>query len=92
MTFDGPQEIATLQGETIKIAIGPVAGFLPIIEATWIAGLLIEKQYVPRSSGALKMGGATLGIVLFAVIILLNMLSFFPALTPGPISDHFLLK
>ena len=92
MTFDGLQKIITPRGETIKVATGPVAGFLPIIEVIWIAGLLIEKQYVPRSSGTLKMGGATLGVVLFAVIILLNMLSFFPALMPGPISDHFVLK
>lgn len=92
MTFDGPQKIITLRKETIKVVTGPVAGSILIIGIIWIAGLLIEKQYVPRSSGTLTMGGATPGVVLFAVIILLNMLSFFPALMPGPISDHFLLK
>ncbi|MBC7509222.1 MAG: potassium-transporting ATPase subunit KdpA [Ferruginibacter sp.] len=92
MMFDGLQKIITLRKETIKVATGPVAGFILIIRIIWIAGLFIEKQYVPRSSGTLKMGGATLGVVLFAAIILLNMLSFFPALMRGPISDHFLLK
>jgi potassium-transporting ATPase potassium-binding subunit len=77
----------------LTTSIAMFAGrYISIIGAVWIAGSLIKKQYTPRSAGTLKMGGSTLGIILLAIIIILNMLSFFPALMMGPISDHFLLK
>ncbi len=66
--------------------------FVPIIGAVWIAGLLIEKKYTPRTSGTIRMEGITFGTFLFFIIIILNVLSLFPALMLGPVSDHFLLK
>jgi len=66
--------------------------FVPIVGAVWIAGLLIEKTYVPRSMGTIKMESSTLGIFLLVVILVLNVLSLFPAFMLGPVSDHFLLK
>jgi K+-transporting ATPase ATPase A chain len=32
MTFDGPQKITTLQGDSVTVATGPVAAFIPIKE------------------------------------------------------------
>jgi potassium-transporting ATPase potassium-binding subunit len=66
--------------------------FIPIAGALWIAGLLVEKIYTPRTAGTLRMQGVTFGLFLFAVIIVLNVLSLFPSLMLGPVSDHLLLK
>src|ERR1035437_15625 len=66
--------------------------FIPIIGGLWIAGLLIEKIYTPRSAGTLRIQIITFGVFLFCVIIILNVLSLFPSFMLGPVSDHLLLK
>jgi len=63
--------------------------FLPIIGPVAIAGILANKKYIPESAGTLKTDTATFGIMVFAVIIILALLSFFPALTLGPIAEYF---
>jgi K+-transporting ATPase ATPase A chain len=66
-----------------------LARFLPIIGPLAIAGLLARKQYIPESAGTLKTDTPTFGIMVFAVIVLIAALSFFPALTLGPITEYF---
>jgi len=66
--------------------------FLPIIGPVAIAGILAKKKYVPESAGTLKTDTVTFGIMIFAVIMIVAALSFFPALSLGPISEHFSLK
>jgi len=61
--------------------------FLPIIGPVAIAGILAKKKYVPESAGTLKTDTATFGIMIFAVIFIVAALSFFPALTLGPIAE-----
>ena len=63
--------------------------FLPIIGPVAIAGILAKKKYVPESAGTLKTDTGTFGIMTFAVIIIVAALSFFPALTLGPIAEFF---
>jgi K+-transporting ATPase ATPase A chain len=63
--------------------------FLPIIGPVAIAGLLAQKKYIPESAGTLRTDTVTFGIMTFAVIIVLNALSYFPALVLGPIAEHF---
>ena len=78
-----------------NIACGVVmllARFLPIIGPVSIAGILAKKKYVPESAGTLKTDTGTFGIMVFAVIFILAALSFFPALTLGPIAEYFGLK
>ena len=62
--------------------------FLPIIGPVAIAGLLASKKYTPESNGTLKTDTATFGLVIFAVIVIVAALSFFPALALGPIAEH----
>ncbi|MBY0245805.1 MAG: potassium-transporting ATPase subunit KdpA, partial [Sphingobacteriaceae bacterium] len=69
-----------------------LARFLPIIGPIAIAGILASKKYTPESNGTLKTDTATFGLMIFAVIIILAALSFFPALTLGPIAEHFSIK
>lgn len=63
--------------------------FLPIIGPIAIAGLLGSKKYIPESAGTLKTDTVTFGLMTFAVIIVLNVLSYFPALTLGPLAEYF---
>jgi K+-transporting ATPase ATPase A chain len=63
--------------------------FLPIIGPVAIAGLLAQKKYIPESAGTLKTDTLTFGVMTFAVIIVLNALSYFPALALGPLAEHF---
>lgn len=66
--------------------------FLPIIGPVAIAGLLANKKFIPESAGTLKTDTATFGIMVFAVILIVAALSFFPALSLGPIAEHFSIK
>jgi K+-transporting ATPase ATPase A chain len=66
--------------------------FLPIIGPVAIAGILANKKFVPESAGTLKTDTGTFGIIVLAVIVIVAALSFFPALTMGPIAEHFSIK
>lgn len=69
-----------------------LARFLPIIGPVAIIGLLATKKFIPESPGTLKTDSWTFGMMTFAVIIVINALSFFPALALGPIAEYFSLK
>ena len=78
-----------------NIACGTVmliARFLPMIGPVAIAGILANKKYIPESAGTLKTDTSTFGIMVFAVIVIVAALSFFPALTLGPIAEFFGMK
>jgi K+-transporting ATPase ATPase A chain len=66
--------------------------FLPIIGPLAIAGLLANKKFIPESAGTLKSDTSTFGLMIFAVIVIIAALSFFPALALGPIAEHFSLR
>ncbi len=63
--------------------------FIPIIGPLAIAGSLATKKYIPESSGTLKVESLAFIAVLLSVIIIVAALSFFPALTLGPIAEYF---
>jgi len=65
--------------------------FLPIIGPIAIAGILASKKHIPESAGTLKTDTSTFGLMIFAVIFIIAALSFFPALTLGPIAEYFTL-
>jgi K+-transporting ATPase ATPase A chain len=66
--------------------------FWPIIGPVAIAGILANKKFVPESAGTLKTDTSTFGIMVYAVIIIIAALAFFPSLALGPIAEHFSLK
>jgi len=66
--------------------------FLPIIGPVAIAGLLAKKKFIPESAGTLRVDTVTFGIMTFAVIMVLNALSYFPALALGPLAEFFSMK
>jgi K+-transporting ATPase ATPase A chain len=69
-----------------------LARFLPIIGPVAIAGILADKKYIPESAGTLKTDTSTFGFMVFAVIMIVAALAFFPALTLGPIAEYFSIK
>jgi K+-transporting ATPase ATPase A chain len=69
-----------------------IGRFLPIIGPVAIAGILANKKFIPESAGTLKTDTTTFGVMILAVIVIVAALSFFPALTLGPIAEHFSLK
>ena len=62
--------------------------YVPIVGQLAIAGLLASKRYIPESAGTLKTDDTTFSVMTFAVIFIVAALSFFPALTLGPIADY----
>ncbi|MEQ1727915.1 MAG: potassium-transporting ATPase subunit KdpA [Vicinamibacterales bacterium] len=65
--------------------------FLFIIPALAIAGSLAKKKAVPTSSGTLPTHGPLFVSLLVATVIVVGALTFFPALSLGPIVEHFLM-
>jgi K+-transporting ATPase ATPase A chain len=63
--------------------------FLPLIGPVAIAGILAQKKHIPESAGTLKTDTGTFGIMIFAVIVIVAALSFFPALALGPLAEFF---
>ena len=63
--------------------------FIPIIGPLAIAGLLAKKKHIPESAGTLKIDTKTFALMTFAIILVLNALSYFPALALGPIAEYF---
>ena len=68
-----------------------LARFLPIIGPVAIIGLIANKKFIPDSPGTLRTDSMTFGVMTFAVIIIINALSFFPALALGPLAEYFSL-
>ncbi|PWT79217.1 MAG: potassium-transporting ATPase subunit KdpA [Bacteroidetes bacterium] len=69
-----------------------ISRYIPIIGPLAIAGILARKKYIPESAGTLKTDTGTFGIMIFAVIAIVAALSFFPALSLGPIAEFFSMK
>jgi K+-transporting ATPase ATPase A chain len=66
-----------------------ISRYIPIIGPVAIAGLLARKKIIPDSLGTLQTDSTTFGVMTFVVIFIIAALSFFPALTLGPIAEHF---
>jgi K+-transporting ATPase ATPase A chain len=65
--------------------------FLFIIPALAIAGSLAAKKVIPTSAGTLPTHGPLFVGLLVATVIVVGALTFFPALSLGPIVEHFLM-
>ena len=65
--------------------------FLMIIPMLAIAGNLAGKKYVPPSLGTFPVTTPLFTVLLIGVIIIVGALTFFPALSLGPILEHLLM-
>ena len=57
-----------------------------------IAGNMARKKRVPPNPGSFPVEGPLFTGLLVAVIVIVGALTFFPALSLGPIVEHFLLS
>lgn len=62
-----------------------------IVPVLAISGSLAGKKFIPPSSGTFRTDTLLFGMLLTAVIIIIGGLTFFPALSLGPLVEHFLL-
>ncbi len=68
-----------------------VGRFMMIIPMLAIAGNLAEKKYVPPSLGTFPVTTPLFTVLLIGVILIVGALTFFPALSLGPILEHLLM-
>jgi potassium-transporting ATPase potassium-binding subunit len=73
---------------TIGIAM-LVGRFLMIIPIMAMAGSLARKKASQASAGTFPVSGGTFVVLLLGTILLVGALNFLPALTLGPIVEHF---
>jgi potassium-transporting ATPase potassium-binding subunit len=66
--------------------------FFMIIPIVAIAGSLAKKKLVPESAGTFPVNGALFSGLLVSVILIVGALTFFPALSLGPILEHLLMN
>jgi len=69
-----------------------IGRFLMMIPLLAAAGSLARKKMVPVSAGTFPTHGALFVGWLVAVILIVGALTFFPALSLGPIVEHFLMN
>jgi K+-transporting ATPase ATPase A chain len=68
-----------------------VGRFLMIVPMLAIAGNLAQKKYVPPSLGTFPVTTPLFTVLLIGVILIVGALTFFPALSLGPILEHLLM-
>jgi K+-transporting ATPase ATPase A chain len=68
-----------------------IGRFLMIVPIMALAGSLAQKKLVPVSAGTFPVTGATFVGLLLGTVLLLGALNFLPALTLGPVVEHFLM-
>src|SRR5437899_2701774 len=66
--------------------------FLMIVPIMALAGSLVQKKVEPPSVGTFPVSGGTFLILLLGTVLLIGALNFLPALTLGPIVEHFLME
>ncbi len=65
--------------------------FLMMIPVLALAGNLARKKSVPPSPGTFPVNTALFTVLLIGVVLIVGALTFFPALSLGPILEHLLL-
>jgi K+-transporting ATPase ATPase A chain len=68
-----------------------IGRFLMIIPMLAIAGNLAQKKYVPPSLGTFPVTTPLFTVLLIGVILIVGALTFFPALSLGPVLEHLLM-
>jgi len=63
--------------------------FLWIVPMMAVAGSLVQKKIVPESAGTFPTTGLMFVGLLIGVIVIVDGLTFFPALALGPVVEHF---
>ncbi len=69
-----------------------IGRFLMMVPMLAIAGNLASKKIVPASAGTFPVTTPLFTVLLTGVIVIVGALTFFPALSLGPVLEHLLLR
>ena len=81
----------TLWYNTTTAAAQLLGRFFMIIPIMAIAGNLAKKKIVPESAGTFPVTGGLFSGLLVSTVVIVGALTFFPALSLGPILEHLLM-
>jgi K+-transporting ATPase ATPase A chain len=73
----------------LNTLIGRFGMMVPMVA---LAGFMAEKKTVPESAGTFPVTTPLFVALLVSVILIVGALTFFPALSLGPIVEHFLMQ
>ena len=86
-------DASTPTGTTSTLGLAMLFGrFLMIIPMLAIAGHLGRKKRIPPSPGTFPVTTPLFTALLVSVILIVGALTFFPALSLGPIVEHLLMR
>jgi K+-transporting ATPase ATPase A chain len=68
-----------------------IGRFLMIVPIMALAGSLGAKRIAPPSAGTFPVSGFTFVVLLIGTVLLVGALNYLPALTLGPVVEHFLM-
>ncbi len=78
---------------SLTLALAMFVGRFPLIVAVLaIAGNMAKKRAVPSGPGSFPVDGGLFVGLLVGVILIVGALTFFPALSLGPIVEHLMLR
>jgi potassium-transporting ATPase potassium-binding subunit len=74
------------------MAIAMLLGrFVMMVPVLALAGNLAKKKLVPASGGSFPVSGPMFTVLLVGTVLIVGALTFFPALSLGPIVEHYLM-
>jgi potassium-transporting ATPase potassium-binding subunit len=77
----------------ILLAIAMLIGrFGVIVPALAIGGSMVGKKFTPLSAGTFPTDSPLFVVLLIAIVLIVGALTFFPALSLGPLIEHFLMQ
>jgi K+-transporting ATPase ATPase A chain len=87
---------AGLSGNTpwynLTLGLATLVGrFLLIVPVLALAGSLAAKKAIPISAGSFPVSGVTFTLLLVGTVLIVGALTFFPAISLGPIVEHFIM-
>ena len=82
----------TMWYNTTTAAAQLLGRFFMIIPVLAVAGSLAKKKIVPESAGTFPVTGGLFAGLLVSTILIVGALTFFPALSLGPILEHLLMN
>jgi K+-transporting ATPase, KdpA len=65
--------------------------YVPIAALMAVAGSMSVKKTTPAGVGTFKTDNMIFGVMLLAIIVIVGALTFFPALSLGPLAEHLTL-
>jgi len=96
VTGNNGSAFAGLTGSTYyyntMLGLGTLFGrFAMMVPMLALAGFLAERKIVPASAGTFPVGSPLFVALLIGVILIVGALTFFPALSLGPVVEHLLM-